>query len=241
MDLKTFSKETIVAEASKALNDLFSEQKQQGKDFLFLSSGGSSLSLLDGLDSANFGLNSTIGVLDERYSLDPNVNNLAQLQKSKFYQDIIKKGARVIDTTVHDGESPKDLAVRFEKQLKDWVDCTHGVIIASVGVGPDAHTSGIMPYPENKKFFDEKFNDKSHWVTEYDAEDKNPHRMRVTTTFPFLKKIDHAVIFISGESKKEALKKLLAEEGSLYESPCRIWRGMPEANMVQVFTDQVLY
>ena len=238
MNLKVFSKETIVKEASKALNELFSAQK--GKEFLFLSSGGSSLSLLDGLDPENFGPNSTIGVLDERYSTDSSINNLAQLQKSKFYQDVISRGSRVIDTAVLGGESIQDFANRFEKQLKDWADRTHGVIIASVGVGPDAHTSGIMPYPENKKFFDEKFNDARHWVTDYDAEGKNPHRMRVTSTFPFLKKIDHAVIFISGESKKEALRKLMAEEGSLYESPCRIWRDTPSTDKVQIFTDQIL-
>jgi len=237
MKLKVFSKEDVAVEASRALNDLFVAQKQNRKEFLFLSSGGSSLSLLEGLDPVNFGSNSTVGVLDERYSTDPSINNLAQLKKSKFYQDIVGRGAHVVDTTVHEGESIQDLANCFEKQLKDWVNRTHGVIIASVGVGPDAHTSGIMPYPENKKFFDEKFNDARHWVTDYDAEGKNPHRMRVTTTFPFLNKIDHAVIFISGESKKEALRKLVAEEGSLYESPCRIWREAPDA---QIFTDQVI-
>ena len=150
MNVNVFSTETVAREAASALDKFFSEQK--GSEFLFLSSGGSSLEILRHIDVSNFGPQSTIGVLDERYSQDPSINNLAQLAATDFFKAAIERGSQFIDTIVRPGESAEDLATRFENQLKDWKNKTDGTIIASVGIGSDGHTSGIMPYPENRTF-----------------------------------------------------------------------------------------
>ncbi|MHB1163157.1 MAG: 6-phosphogluconolactonase [Minisyncoccota bacterium] len=236
MNVRTLPSTMVAKAAAQALNA--SLAAQQGKEFLFLSSGGSSLSLLEYLDPRHFGPHSTIGVLDERYSADPTINNLALLEQTGFYKKVQAAGAHFIDTKVRPGESIESVATRFEKSLRDWAGRTGGTILASVGVGPDAHTSGIMPYPEDPHHFDTLFNDEAHWVAAYDAHDKNPHRLRITTTFPFLRKIDSAIIFIVGENKRPALKKMLAGTGTLSESPCRIWREVAGA---EVYTDQKLY
>lgn len=235
MTIKTLPSAIVVEAAAQALNASFAER--QGKEFLFLSSGGSSLSLLEYLDPRHFGPHSTIGVLDERYSEDPAVSTMVQLEQTAFYRMVREAGAHFIDTKVQPGESIASLANRFEEALQAWIEQTEGVIIASVGVGPDAHTSGIMPYPEDPRYFNTLFNDAAHWVAAYDAHDKNPHRLRVTTTLPFLRRIDSAIIFIVGENKRPALEQLLSDAGTLPESPCRIWREVAGA---EVYTDQKL-
>ena len=235
MTIKILPSAIVAEAAAQALNASFAER--QGKEFLFLSSGGSSLTLLEYLDPQYFGAQSTISVLDERYSEDPSVSTMAQLEQTAFYRMVREAGAHFIDTKVQPGESIASLASRFEEALRAWVERTEGVIIASVGVGPDAHTSGIMPYPEDPCYFDTLFNDAAHWVAAYDAHDKNPHRLRVTTTLPFLRRIDSAIIFIVGENKRPALEKLLSDAGTHRESPCRIWREVAGA---KVYTDQKL-
>lgn len=231
MKINTLPKDQTATSAAMALNKLFAEQ--QGKEFLFLSSGGSSLKILDHIDTNNFGPQSTIGVLDERYSTDPEINNLAQLEKTQFLKKALANGANFIDTKPKQNESAEELAKRFEDALRKF----SGEIIASVGIGPDAHTSGIMPFPEDPELFEKTFNATEHWVIAYDAQNKNPYRMRITTTFPFLRKIDHAIIFAIGDEKKTALQKLVSENGTLAESPCRIWRENPSS---ELFTDQTI-
>jgi 6-phosphogluconolactonase/glucosamine-6-phosphate isomerase/deaminase len=232
MVIHTVQSDQVIKEATEALNSLF--LKQKGKNFLFMVSGGSALSLLEHIDTSYFGVHSTVCVLDERYSTDSRINNMAQLKKTNFYKSIKEKGSNFIDTEIHHGEIIEDVAKRFEESLRAWIDKTHGNIIASVGVGPDAHTSGIMPFPENAKYFDDTFNNEKCWVVSYDAKEKNQYNLRITTTLPFLRKIDSAVIYITGENKKPALQKLVTESGSLAESPCRIWREVPGAT---VYTD----
>lgn len=233
MRVHTLSSDTVIAATARALNDEFTALV--GKEFLFLASGGSALALLDHFDPTLFGPHSTIGVLDERYSSDPIVNNCTQLAKTNFVVRAREQGARFIDTTVRPGETIDELSTRFETTLREWKERTRGVVVASVGVGPDAHTSGVMPYPEDPAFFEKTFNDEAHWVVAYNAGDKHPQRLRVTTTLPFLRHIDHPVLFVVGENKRDALTKMLAEEGALNESPCRIWREVPRA---ELYTDQ---
>jgi 6-phosphogluconolactonase/glucosamine-6-phosphate isomerase/deaminase len=213
------------------LNELFS--KLAGTKFLFLTSGGSCLELLEHLDPKNFGSHATIAVLDERYTTNPLQSNFAKLELTPFYKKVIENGSQSIDTKVREHESMQALAERFENELRAWVEKTHGTIIATVGVGTDSHTAGILPYPEDPSFFDATFNS-TNWVASYDAGNKNPEPLRVTTTIPFFKLITHPVLFVTGESKRNALAKLLSENGSLAESPCRAWREIPTAHL---FTD----
>ena len=175
MNISVFPTEKVTREAALCLDSIFAAQKD--KPFLFLSSGGSSLGILDYLNPDNFGPESTVCVLDERYSTDPTLNNFAQIEKTNFFKQIQRGGANFIDTKPRVNESMNAVASRFEKDLRDWVTTTGGAIIASIGVGPDAHTSGIMPYPENPTLFQKTFNDESHWVVAYDAENKNPQKI----------------------------------------------------------------
>ena len=250
MNIRTFPSQDVAKETAMALNSLFA--KQNGKEFLFLSSGGSSLGLLQYINPDNFGSHSTFCVLDERYSEDPLLNNFTQIKSGDFYKQIKERGAHFIDTKIQhswsDGKSGgketiNSLATRFENELRAWVTRTNGTIIATVGIGHDAHTSGIMPFPEDEELFQKTFNNESRWVVGYDAKDKNPYRLRITTTIPFFKRINSPIIFITSKDKRQALEKLLDGKldgrsgGSINKSPCRIWREIPG---VEIFTDIII-
>lgn len=218
------TKEEARTNATDGLNNVLGKISDP---ILFLSSGGSSLEVLEGLQ---IGENSMVSVLDERYSTDPLVSNFAQLfermQPKTFIPHLSAgysgKGAGFIDTRVRPHETLQQLAQRFERELRTWKQRNpHGAIVITQGMGADGHTAGIMP----RYIFDNP----GQWVAGYDA--------RVTTTLAFLREmVDYSVAYVTGAKKREALKRLLAREGTLSETPARIMREMKH---VKLFTDIV--
>lgn len=234
----TKSSESLAGLAGRKLDEILSRLKSGSVPTLLLLSGGSSIPLLEEVNMENLGPHITLGVLDERFSHDREVNNLAQIEATSFYPKAIASGVRVIDTTVQDGETQNEHAQRFNSSLCGWLDKhPHGYVLATVGMGPDGHISGMMPYPEDPQKFNELFesNDLKVLTAAYDAGDKNPFPLRVTTNMNLMRRIDAAVVFISGKSKRDAWERLNASSGSLAETPARILREMK--GEVYVYTD----
>ncbi len=230
----------LLAEALGALRDSLKEKQQANTPVLLLLSGGSSLALLEGQEPTVIGNNVTISPLDERYSTNPAENNMAQIAATEFYRKALERGAQTIDARVKEGESREDLARRFNDGLLEWIRShPDGKIIATTGIGPDGHVSGIMPYPEDPEGFNARFDDgdSTHLVVGYDAGDKNQYSERVTTTMNLLRKIDTAIAYVTGSGKKEAVRRVLSDEGNIAETPARILKEIP--GKVLLFTDQV--
>lgn len=225
-------KPKLIKQATQELANLFNENKD--RHVLFLTSGGSSFDLLTSLQVPTKHI--SIGVLDERYSTNSAINNFTQLKNTDFFKRSKDVFEQILDSSVHKGESLEEFAHRFESLLRNWRRrFPEGVIVATVGMGPDGHVSGIMPYPESEVLFQGIFNDPRRWVIGYDAGNKNQYHERATTTLPFMKKnIDFAIAYISGENKKDALSRVLAEEGRLNDTPARILHEMRD---VAIFTD----
>ena len=228
------NREEALQAAIVALQGYF--KNAQGKPILFLSSGGSAFQLLPGLKQEHVGRHLTITVLDERYSKNPKVSNFSQLASLPFYH----YASKVIDTRVRGEESLDELAWRFEKELRSWKQQTGGTIIATEGVGADGHTAGIFPVLEDPDLFQELFDNKERWVVGYRAPvQEAQHPLRVTTTLVFLRSVvDAVVVYAVGPEKSNALKRVLAETGSLHETPARIMREMKE---VTLCTDYEIY
>lgn len=231
----------LIVDAREALFNSLREQQQANTPVLLLLSGGSSLALLEEQEGATvIGGNVTISPLDERYSTNPSENNMAQIAATDFYRKAAEHGAHTIDTRVKEGESREELAKRFNDALVEWIKShPDGKIIATTGIGPDGHVSGIMPYPADAEGFTARFDDgdNAHLVVGYDAGDKNQYPERVTTTMNLIRKIDTAVAYVTGSGKKEAVRRVLTGEGSLAETPARILKEIP--GKVLLFTDQV--
>ncbi len=209
--------------AARALGDLF--KKFRSAPVLFLSSGGSSLSLLEQVDIVIFSPNITCGVIDERLSADPAINNFLQLRGRLFGATALNW----VDSVLQAGDSLVDMADRIDSSWRAWrKDNPNGKITATIGVGVDGHVAGIMPNID-LKIFDNK------WVAGYDAGPANKFPLRITATFEFLRShVDFAIVYISGEEKRRALERVLADSGSLAETPARILGEMKNA---KIFTD----
>ncbi len=217
------------AEATRQVADdiscYLSDTKKGGRKVLFLSSGGSSLAILDFIPDDILGDYLTIGVLDERYDREGKNNNFSQLSRTGFYRKAMKSGCAFIDTGVRPGQTQQALADYFEGKLREWrKNNPDGEIIATIGIGPDGHTSGIMPIPEDKNRFNALFNGE-RWVTAYDAAGKTPYPERVTTTNTFLKLINRAFVFAVGREKADALRSM-QEDRPVSEVPAAILKEL---------------
>jgi 6-phosphogluconolactonase/glucosamine-6-phosphate isomerase/deaminase len=228
--------EQVIQQAAIYLNTLFYSLK--GKPFLFLSSGGSALKVLQFINTGNLTESATVAMLDERFSDDVTINNFAQMMALPFYTGAQASGVQFMDTRKQPNDTLASAADRWNKQLHQWAyDHQDGQIIATLGMGPDGHISGVMPYPEAGAIFDSLFCQPEPWVVGYQATGKNPFPDRVTTTMTFLKeKVNNAVAVISGADKKEALLKVTSADGSLPKTPARIMREMKN---VLLYTDIV--
>jgi 6-phosphogluconolactonase/glucosamine-6-phosphate isomerase/deaminase len=223
----------VTAKAGKAFNALF-ERESPDQPLLILLSGGSSLGLLEYVDADSLSGNITIGMLDDRYSTDPIVNNSLIVQNTAFYQIGSNKSAVFLDSSVGDFETLEIYAERYESAIKEWLALyPDGIIRATIGVGPDGHTSGILPHPEDPEKFNKLFNSYK-LVVGYDVGSKNPHRYRMTSTFTLMRKFDRVLTYMTGQNKKAAFLKIIDEVGTLAETPGRILR---ELKNVELYTD----
>jgi 6-phosphogluconolactonase/glucosamine-6-phosphate isomerase/deaminase len=230
------SKGEVITKISKNLNIVLANTIKVEAPVLLLVSGGSAFDIFPHIDINNFGDKVTLGVLDERFSINSSENNMTQLKATDFYKQVLSNGCHIIDTAVIDGETIEQLENRFNDALLGWIkNNPQGVVIATVGIGPDGHTSGILPFPENPSLFSQLFENSKKLVVNYDADGKNPYRYRVTTTNTFLRDyIDHAFVYAVGENKKDALIRLKSDSGDLATTPARILREMKN---VDLFTD----
>lgn len=200
-----------------------------GKDTLLLLSGGSAFNLLEYVRVYVLGPHVTIGMLDERFDIDPKVNNFSQFKQNSFYAICADAGCRFIDTSVHEGESLADYVGRFKSGIESNANKS---IIVTMGMGPDGHTAGIMPFSEDYEDFKELF-EKDALAVGYDVGDKNTYPLRVTVTNTFLReKVDGVVMFISGNNKQEAFDSMLISKQDIYEIPARIIHDMEQATIV---------
>ena len=193
---------------ARKLREFHNEER---RDVLFLSSGGSAFDVLDGIDEKVISPYLTIGVLDERFDPSNKTSNYAQLRKTAFYKRAVARGCRLIDTSTKNGQTEEVLADFYETELRSW-RALHpkGIIMATMGVAPDGHTAGIMPFPEDPERFHALFDDGKHWVVPYDATGKNPDPRRVTTTLTFLRQIDIVGVFMVDAKKGPIFRELIA-------------------------------
>lgn len=232
MQITTVPKQEIAQNTADKISHLIKELKTP---ILLLLSGGSAFEIYDKIDTSVLSSKITIGMLDERYDFDDTVNNFAQLEKTGFFKKADKQNVEYINTYPTMLETQEELAERFEESLRDWKkENPKGKVIAVVGIGSDGHTSGIMPIPEEKKKFEELF-EQDKWVVGYNTEDKIPFPERVTTTVTFMKnEIDYAIVYVSDEKKKDILKKVLEKDRPIHEIPGRVINEMKKVELVTV-------
>ncbi len=234
--LTVFTSTNPVTNAARRLTTLLREHKDD--DALLLLSGGSAFELLPHVDTTTLSDRVTLSVLDERYTYNEHASNFSQLTQTPFFEHAQKQHVSLIDPRPREEEKLHDTVRRYDLALKHWHITHHnGIVIATMGVGTDGHTSGILPNPENPETFSHLFTDTHTCIRGYHVDPrKNPHPDRMTTTLTYLqRRVQYAVVYAVGDTKRDALMALVAEEGSIEKTPARVLRSMQD---VSLYTDQ---
>lgn len=204
------------------------------KDTLLLLSGGSALGLVEHIDTSLLGPQSTVSVVDERWTYERKDSNYTLLTDLPAWKRILETGIRTIDPRPHEPEDVQDTAKRFDLALKHW-HVTHrdGVVIATLGIGEDGHTAGVLPLPHDRESFDALFFHTTTCVRGYTVPPEvNPHTARITVTLGYLERhVDHAIAYATGTNKCEALLALQREDGDVAHTPARIMHTMRNAHL----------
>ena len=93
--------------------------------------------------------------------------------------------------------------------------------IGQLGLGPDGHTSGLLP---NNPLMDSK---------DYYGYYVGPDYQRITSTPKLINNLNEVVLFVSGHSKAKALQSMI-NKGSVNEIPARILKHVKK---LTIFTD----
>jgi len=219
-------------EAARVLSDWLLVSKE--RPVLLLLSGGSAFSFLDlvGIPSS---ARLTVSMLDERFSIDPAVNNFLGLSQTQFFTRAIEKGVEMLPTIPEDTESLLAFAKRLEAQIISWREMhPEGSVIVTQGIGSDGHTAGILPHLSDPDLFRTLFCDNARLFVGYEApEGSSPFRERATVTIPFLTGVvERALVFAAGPEKVAVVERLLKGDGEVYEYPMVAIRGMQNAHLV---------
>ena len=225
-----------VLKASEKLNSILKNLHDQDVPVLLCMSGGSALKIADQIDKNYIPKKFTLTVLDDRYSKDEKVNNFSLLMNTPLYKDALSLGANFIDTRIKNDESISEISAMADMGIKEWIEGNpDGKIIITQGIGPDGHTSGMMPYPEDQEKFDKLFVDTDKFSVGYDNEGKNEYHLRITSTMKFLiDHVDESVLLMTGKEKSQAFHDAWDSSKTLAQTPGRVIHQMKKVNL---FTD----
>src|SRR6185436_4906345 len=191
--------------AAEYLFQVLKEQLLSGKKVLWLVPGGSAISVAAEVSKKMKDMDLSgllITLTDERYGqIGHPDSNWLQLEQSGFTMD----GAHLYP--VLSGESPEETVSSFNARLEIFLS-ESDVKIGLFGIGSDGHTAGILPgsLAVNSDSF----------AVGYDA----GAYKRITMTPKAIEKLDAAVAYATGESKKPTLEKL-KQEVTVEEQPAQ--------------------
>lgn len=238
MDVRTFaSTEEATKKAMRALADALHAPDMP---VLLCASGGSALALLEKTapfaDVENADL--SITPLDERYTVAGAHQNTAQLEHAPYVARQIKAGCDYFRPAPAPGESLMQAAHRYETFLREWKKKNaNGKIVATLGIGADGHTAGILPFMQRGSFL-ELFVLTNDWVRGYrHPETANPYPERITPTIPFLlHEVDQIIAYaVSREKCAGAVGQLVqGSDEELHRFPALLLEEHPRAVL---FTD----
>jgi len=206
-----------------------------GQKVHLLLSGGSAFSVLEHVDMENVSPQVSVYSIDDRYDVSEGDQNYHALSQTSFAKNFVERGGKLCDMNIAEASSLEDARDAMQDSFQRIAD-SEGVVIALLGIGSDGHTVGMMPYPEDKAFFDTHFVSPEVLVTAYNAREKNSFPLRVTATGTFLQNhVDHAVVFAVGEGKRDALVAIHEQDSDMHVVPARIVHHMKD---VTIYTDQ---
>ncbi len=194
---------------------------------LVLLSGGSSLMMLDSLtdliEENSIPLSdTTFGFVDERF--DPEHSNYVRMKHEygEFGRVARTYGAAFLDSSPHEKDQFA-MATWYEQALGPYLHDEDVRSLALMGMGEDGHIAGILPLPNDKKTFDERYVDTDKLVVPLDATGINEHTKRFSMTYPALSLVETFRGFVVGTKKKEKLVEALDGSVAYHINPASYW------------------
>lgn len=209
-------------EAKQEMLHVIREALESHKHAFWLVSGGSCIatevSILQTLNN-NEVSRLTVMLADERYGApDHNESNHARLRAAGFihpeldFPDILKAG------------SIENVLAEYDTLLRHNINEADS-IVATLGVGADGHTAGILPDSEAVYA-------KDVFAVRYQA----PDFIRITSSLATLRRIDTAIVLAYGKTKQNALNRLVSRHDSLESLPAAILHDIPS---VTIYNDSI--
>jgi 6-phosphogluconolactonase/glucosamine-6-phosphate isomerase/deaminase len=227
--MEIIRQEDALKEAGASLSRILAEMN--ATPLLLLLSGGSSLGILDHCQLPQDATHLSIGVLDERFGEAHADQNIERVKAHPFFTNAVLHGAQPLFPPSAPYANPTELAHAFERVLHDWVaNCPSGKIVVTMGVGEDGHVAGLVP----PLAIDERWS--GAWVIPHEVSSTvNRFTKRVTVTAHFLlTKVDHALVYMTGEEKRQALETLLSGKMHKEDFPAAV---LGEMQHTQLFSD----
>lgn len=201
----------------------------EGTDpILFLSAGGSALTVLNHGIEIPPTVDVSTTVIDERFVSDQGNRNFYQLQQTNFVAD--HKGNesfRLIDPWPSTSQSLTATTSHWRQQIASWLQANpDGKVIALMGVGADGHIAGIFPHREDK--FINLYKGNPIVVGWRNSDIDNEFTSRITTTPVFIsEQIDTALLFAVGDRKRTVLTNLMQTDKPTHQQPAQILKTTP--------------
>lgn len=213
-----FIKTADLKEGTQALADKIVSFLNAGKKVLWLVPGGSNvpitaeaLDIIRGAVAIDVLKRLTIAQADERYGpVGHPDSNWKQLQDTRVNL------AGVTTVPILDGSSLAETVKRYGEEIKK-VLASVDVIVGQFGMGADGHIAGILPHTP-------AVSEETLPTAGYES---RPFT-RVSLSFPTLRKINVAYMFVSESTKKAAIDRLHEDGVSLADQPAQILKAMPE-------------
>lgn len=222
-----FTRDTAEIAADTVARDI-QKHLEVGERVLWLTSGGSAtdiqVQIMDALSSALPGnelSDLTILPVDERYGdFDHADSNGAQLGRAGFnpypalWLDVLSENKSFTET------------VSFYNELTTTALNEADYIIATLGMGSDGHTAGILPNSPAVE-------DTESLVVGYKWTDYE----RMTLGLTVLSKINTAYVLCYGEAKEDALKRLQENDEPLSKLPSKLLYNIPNVTIYNDFIE----
>lgn len=176
-----------------------------------------------------------VGLIDERYG-EPmwKDSNEKMINDTKFFKylsfhnvsfyPIIQKGKTRVEAAWAYDEKVRSLHATFPKHI--------GII----GIGPDGHTSSIIP--NRSDFHNPWFDpDRQHLLVDEFNDPNSHYKERAGMTFLGLSMLDQSIILAFGDSKQPMFELMFAD-GKEEEIPARFFKRPEIAAKTLLITDQ---
>lgn len=191
------------------------------KKVLWLLSGGSAIPLIvaiaNQLQNTNVS-NLTVSLIDERYGPVGHADS--------NWQQLKEAGFALPNATLQPvlmGQDIKATADTFQKNLRENLQ-TCDYRLGFLGIGPDGHTSGILPHSSAVEA--------QTLVHAYEG----GGYQRITTTAKCLAQLDEAVVYAVGESKWPGLDQLSTDVDPA-DQPAQFLKQIPQVTIFNDYRD----